>query len=400
LNEYDIIVIGGGIVGISTAWQLKQKYRDARILLIEKENRFARHQTKHNSGVIHAGVYYEPGSLKADFCRRGAVLTTDFCEEHGIAYERCGKMLVATNELEFDRMNGLEARCAKNGIETERISKRELSVREPAITGIGAIFVPATGITNYQVISERMADLYGGLGGDIILGQTVTEIKEGEEKITVQLETDRMTCRYLLACAGLQADRVARMTGIDIDFRIIPFRGEYYQLPPRLKNIVNHLIYPIPDPELPFLGVHLTRMVDGTVTVGPNAVLGYKREGYSSINISFKDIADMFSFPGFWNVVKSNLVSGIGETLDSWYKPGYLKRVRKYCPQIQLSDLKKFPAGIRAQAVMKDGALVHDFLFRETERSLHVCNAPSPAATSAMPIGEHICEKLEEKFQL
>jgi len=400
MNEYDIVVIGGGIVGISTAWQLKKKHPDAKILLIEKEKTIAKHQTQHNSGVIHAGVYYEPGSLKADFCKRGATLTIEFCEEYNIPYERCGKMLVATNQLEYDRMNDLEVRCGKNGIVIQRISKEELTTREPSIIGSGALFVPATGITDYQKISKQMADLFESLGGRIILGEEVKAIRETAKSVTISLVKDKITTRYLLACAGLQADRVAGMIGIDMDFKIIPFRGEYYQLPLEHNRIVNHLIYPVPDPDLPFLGVHLTRMVDGTVTVGPNAVLGYKREGYDAINFSLQDTLDMFAFPGFWKVVKSNLKSGIGETIDSWYKPGYLKRIQKYCPEIQLSDLKPYPAGIRAQAVMKDGSLVHDFLFRETERSLHVCNAPSPAATSAMPIGEYICSAIKNKFHL
>lgn len=398
MNEYDIVVIGGGIVGISTAWQLKRKHRDAKILLIEKEKSIAQHQTQHNSGVIHAGVYYEPGSMKADFCKRGATLTTDFCDEHNIPYERCGKMLVATDQIESDRMKDLEIRCKKNGIVTQRISKQELATREPSITGSSALFVPATGITDYQKISKQMADLFEGLGGEIILEQEVKAISEKNRKVTIHLGKNQVTSSYLLACAGLQADRVANMIGIKTDFKIIPFRGEYYKLPSEHNKIVNHLIYPIPDPELPFLGVHLTRMIDGTVTVGPNAVLGYKREGYDRINFNLKDTFDMIVYPGFWKVIKSNLKSGIGETIDSWYKPGYLKRVQKYCPRIRLSDLTPYPAGIRAQAVMEDGALVHDFLFHETERSLHVCNAPSPAATSAIPIGEYIRITIEKKF--
>ncbi len=400
MNEYDIVIIGGGIVGISTAWQLKRKYGDAKILLIEKENAIAQHQTQHNSGVIHAGVYYKPDSLKSDFCKRGSSLTIDFCDEYNLPYERCGKMLVATNQMESDRMKELEINCEKNGIATQRLSKQELTVQEPSITGSGALFVPATGITDYQKISKQMADLFERLGGELILGKEIKALSEKNQKVTIHLEKRKVTGSFLLACAGLQADRVAKMIGIKTDFKIIPFRGEYYRLSAEHNKIVNHLIYPIPDPELPFLGVHLTKMIDGTVTVGPNAVLGYKREGYGRINFSLKDVSDMFIFPGFWRVVKSNFKSGIAETIDSWYKPGYLKRVQKYCPKIQLSDLTSYPAGIRAQAVMDDGSLVHDFLFHETERSLHVCNAPSPAATSAMPIGEYICTAIEKKFSL
>lgn len=399
MNEYDIVVIGGGIVGISTAWQLKKKHSDAKILLIEKENSIAQHQTGHNSGVIHAGVYYQPGSLKADFCKRGAILTTEFCDEYNIPYERCGKMLVAANQMEYKKMIDLEIRCEENGITTERISEQELSTREPAIMGSGAIFIPATSITDYRKITKRMADLFQDMGGRIIFGKEVEAIAENSRSVSIQLGREKIISSYLLACAGLQADRVAKMIGIDTDFKIIPFRGEYYQLPTKHNKIVNHLIYPIPDPELPFLGVHLTRMIDGTVTVGPNAVLGYKREGYGRVNFSLADTLEMFSFPGFWKVISTNLKSGLGEVVDSWYKPGYLKRIKKYCPEITISDLMPYPAGIRAQAVMRDGSLVHDFLFRETERSLHVCNAPSPAATSAMPIGEYICTTIEKKFK-
>lgn len=400
MKEYDIVVIGGGIVGTSTAWQLKKIHREAKILLIEKEDTIAQHQTGHNSGVIHAGVYYQPGSLKADFCKSGASLTTEFCNEHNIPYERCGKMLVATNQVELERMNDLEIRCEKNGIATERITRQELSIREPSITGRGAIFVPATGITNYQMVAKQMVDLFQDMGGHIILASEVKAIIENSKNVTIKLDRDKITSSYLLACAGLQADRIAKMIGIDTDFKIIPFRGEYYQLPHKHNKIVNHLIYPIPDPDLPFLGIHLTRMIDGTVTVGPNAVLGYKREGYGKVNFNLADTFDMFSFPGFWKLINANLKSGIRETFDSWYKPGYLKRVQKYCHQITISDLTSYPAGIRAQAVMKDGSLVHDFLFRETERSLHVCNAPSPAATSAIPIGKYICMTIKKKFNI
>lgn len=309
-------------------------------------------------------------------------------------------MLVATDDMEAQRMEDLEIRCAKNGIATEKISEQELVRREPNICGVGALFVPSTGITSYLQICDKIADLFLELGGNIIGGQEVKELNEGHQGVLVQLTTEKVESKYLLACAGLQADRVASMIGIKTEFQIVPFRGEYYQLPIQHKNIVNHLIYPVPDPELPFLGVHLTRMIDGTVTVGPNAVLGYKREGYGRINIDARDITAMVTFPGFWKVMRPNLKSGIRETLDSLYKPGYLRRVRKYCRSIELSDLKPYPAGIRAQAVMKDGSLVHDFLFTETERSLHVCNAPSPAATSAMPIGQFICETIKKKFNL
>ena len=395
---YDVIIIGGGIVGVSTALQLKQRHPDAAILLVEKERSLALHQTGRNSGVVHAGVYYQPGSLKAEFCKQGAAFTTEFCLEHGLPYERCGKLLVATDALEYERMHALEERCRKNGIQTQRLSERELKVQEPNVTGVGALYVPAAGITDYRKITAEMARQFLGLDGKIKLGQAVCGICE--EKSGVRILTGQKTLNggWVVTCGGLLADRLVRMMGIAANFQIIPFRGEYYRLSARHSHIVKHLIYPIPDPELPFLGVHLTRMIDGSVTIGPNAVLGWKREGYGRINIAPGEVLEMARFPGFWKLMREHLVSGIGEMRDSLYAQGYLKRVHKYCPAICRSDLAPYPVGIRAQAVTVDGELVHDFLFAESERSLHVCNAPSPAATSATPIGAHICDRLEGKM--
>lgn len=398
---YDYIIIGGGIVGLSTAWQLQQKYPSKSILLIEKEDGYARHQTGHNSGVIHAGVYYAPGSLKAQFCKEGVAATMAFCDKHGIKYEQCGKLLVATNELEFERMKALYERCQQNELDVEWLDADALKKREPNIVGVGALFVPTTGIVSYTQVCNKMAEEFIKLGGTVKLSHTVTSIDESLDKVCVHTKhqggSTSFDGAFLIACAGLAADRVAKMMNIAIDFQIIPYRGEYYQLPAKHNNIVNHLIYPIPDPDLPFLGVHLTRMIDGSVTVGPNAVQGFKREGYGRLNFSLQDTLQMISFSGFWKVTMKHFGSGIKETLDSWFKSGYLKRVQKYCPQITLDDLRPYPAGIRAQAVMADGTLVHDFLFANTKRSLHVCNAPSPAATSAIPIGNYICEKVAEQ---
>lgn len=398
---YDYIIVGGGIVGVSTAWQLQQHNPGKTILLIEKEDDLSRHQTGHNSGVVHAGVYYTPGSLKANFCKAGVERTIAFCHKHHIPVENCGKLLVATNELELERMQALFERCHQNGIDVELLDQNALAEREPNITGLGAIFVKSTSIVDYCQVTEKMAEEFIQLGGEITRRTEVVALEESEEQITVSCESDgqplQLACRFLISCAGLMADRLTKMLGIKTDFQIIPYRGEYYRLAPRHNRIVNHLIYPIPDPELPFLGVHLTRMIDGTVTVGPNAVQGWKREGYGRFNISLKDIMEMVKFSGFWKVTARHLKTGLIETKNSWWKPGYLKLVNKYCPQIQLGDLEPYPAGIRAQAVLKDGTLVHDFLFAESPRSLHVCNAPSPAATSAMPIGEYICHKVAQK---
>ena len=401
MKKQDIILIGGGIVGISTALQLKRRYPEADILLLEKEDAIAQHQTGRNSGVIHAGVYYQPGSLKADFCRRGAAATMEFCGEHGLPFEQCGKLLVATSEMELERMESLEERCAQNSIEIYRLSEDELKKREPAVTGIGALFVPATGISDYSAIASRMVELFISIGGQVKTGRTVTAIKE--ECGEVEIRTDNGSCyhsSYLIACGGLGSDRIAKMTGIEINFQIVPFRGEYFQLPAAHNGIVNHLVYPIPDPDLPFLGVHLTRMIDGSVTIGPNAVVGWKREGYGRFNLDLKDSFDMLTFPGFWRGISPHLKSGFNEFKDSFYKRGYLERVRKYCPGLTVGDLRPYPVGIRAQAVKRDGTMVHDFLFVESDLSFHVCNAPSPAATSAIPIGEYICDQVTKKFKL
>ncbi|WP_421856515.1 L-2-hydroxyglutarate oxidase [Marinomonas sp.] len=397
---YDYIIIGGGIVGVSTAWQLQQRHPEKKVLLLEKESVYSKHQTGHNSGVIHAGVYYAPGSLKAKFCKAGVKATMEFCDKHNVPYEQCGKLLVATTELEVERMKALFERCKENELDVEMLNAEQLKQREPNIVGLGGFFVKDTAIVNYQQVTTKMAEEFVGLGGEALLNHQVVGLRETADKVTVSAQhysaLKTFEGRFLITCSGLMADRTTKMLGIPTDFQIIPFRGEYYQLPEKYNNIVNHLIYPIPDPDLPFLGVHLTRMIDGSVTVGPNAVQGWKREGYGRINISLRDISDMVRFPGFWRVLKNNLKTGIIETKNSLWKPGYLKLVQKYCPQLDVSDLQPYPAGIRAQAVMRDGSLVHDFLFAESPRSLHVCNAPSPAATSAIPIGGYICDKVAE----
>ena len=395
---YDYIIIGGGIIGISTAWQLQQRFPDKKILLLEKESAYSEHQTGHNSGVIHAGVYYAPGSLKAKFCKRGVAATTDFCDQHKIPYQRCGKLLVATNTAEVVRMQALFERCQQNQIAVELLDAQQLKQREPDITGIAAIYVKDTAIVNYRQITTVMAECFSQLGGDARLEHRVVAVTENSQQVEVEVRhgTERLNFsgRFLISCSGLMADRITKMLGIKTDFQIIPFRGEYYRLAAKHNKIVKHLIYPIPDPELPFLGVHLTRMIDGSVTVGPNAVQGWKREGYGRFNFSVTDVWQMLCFSGFWRVLKNNFKTDLIETKNSLYKPGYLKLVQKYCPQLRLADLTPYPAGIRAQAVMSDGSLVHDFLFASSARSLHVCNAPSPAATSAIPIGEYICEKV------
>lgn len=395
---FDYCIIGGGIVGLATALALIKGRPEASIVLIEKEKSLGLHQTGHNSGVIHAGIYYAPGSLKAELCRKGAQATKDFCREHNIPFEVCGKLLVATNPAEDARMQALYKRSIKNNIEVERLGAAELREREPHITGTGALLVRSTGIVNYKAVCDAMGKVFQGAGGVLELGRKVTAIRESGAEVGIKARDKSWTARHLIVCGGLQSDRLARMAGVAISHQIVPFRGEYYQLPASKNGIVKHLIYPIPDPDLPFLGIHLTRMIDGSVTVGPNAVLGYAREGYKKFSFNARDAGEFLRFPGFWRAIGANLKSGLTEMRNSLSKSAYLRQCQKYCPSLKLSDLLPYEAGIRAQAIMKDGTLVHDFLFVETGRMLHVCNAPSPAATSAIPIGAMIAGKIAGKI--
>ncbi|WP_018701156.1 L-2-hydroxyglutarate oxidase [Amorphus coralli] len=391
---YDFLVIGGGIVGLSCAMQLAERHPGAAIAVVEKEAALASHQTGHNSGVIHAGVYYEPGSLKARFCAAGVDATIAFCRRHKLPFEQCGKLLVATNALELERMDGLEARCRQNGLSPIRLSAGELTDREPAITGLGALLVERTGIADYRAIALAMADEIRARGGEIHLETGVLAIHEADDAVTVETSQGPLRTRMLVVCAGLQADRLARMAGIKTDFRIVPFRGEFYKLAPARGRIIDHLIYPIPDPALPFVGVHLTRMIDGSIKIGPNAVLARAREGYGKADISLRDLGDTLRYPGFWKLAGRHWKSGITEMRNSLSRAAYLELARKYCPSLTLDDLLPYEAGIRAQVVMEDGSMQNDFMLRETKRMLHVCCAPSPAATSAIPIGAHVADRV------
>ena len=394
---YDYLLVGGGILGMSTAMQLGAAYPDAKILVVEKEAGPARHQSGHNSGVIHAGVYYKPGSLKANLCLRGNQATKAFCTEHGIPFDTCGKLLVATNPLELQRLEALWERSAANGIERERLSAGELREREPNIIGLGAILVPSTGIVDYARVSAVMADRFTAAGGEIRYRAEVTGIEERRREVVVKTTGGEFTARFLITCSGLMADRMVRLIKRDPGFSICPFRGEYYLLAPEHNGVVRHLIYPIPDPRMPFLGVHLTRMIDGTVTVGPNAVLALKREGYRKTDVSLSDILAILTDVGILRVLGRHLGPGLREMRNSLFKAHYLEEVRKYCPTLRVEDLQTYPAGVRAQAVLRNGQLVDDFLFVNTRRTIHVCNAPSPAATSAIPIGAFIVDKVKEQ---
>ncbi len=398
MQKYDAIVVGAGIVGAATALKLKQEKPTLSVLVVEKEAQPAMHQTGRNSGVIHAGVYYQPGSLKAQYCREGLERTIAYCQQYDLPYLQCGKLLVATNAAEVERMHQLYARCEQNYLQPEMLTAQQLQVREPNVAGKGAFFVKQSGITDYVALTRHMLAQFEQLGGQVCYNTQILGVEEQAGQVTIETSTGSLHAGLLINCAGLQADRLARNQGLATGIAIVPFKGEYYLLPKKYNQIVKHLIYPIPDPELPFLGVHLTRMVDGTVTVGPNAVLAGGREEYSKAGFNLTDIKDMLAFPGFSKVIWNNLGSGIRELKNSWFKAGYLKQVQKYCPQIQLQDLLPYRPGIRAQAVSKTGELVHDFVFIESARSLHIGNAPSPAATSAMPIADAIYEKLAGKL--
>jgi (S)-2-hydroxyglutarate dehydrogenase len=391
---YDYCVIGGGIVGVATAREILKQRPGSTLLLLDKADTLGVHQTGHNSGVIHSGIYYEPGSLKAELSRRGAELTKEFAAEHGIACDVRGKMLVATNAAEHARMNALYERSKVNGLDVEVIDGAELRRREPAITGTGALYVSTTGIIDYRKVTQVLADGVRAAGGEIRAGVEVVGISEHDDRVVVTSSDGSFEASNLVVCAGLQADRMARLAGIAIDFQIIPFRGEYYELPAERSTLVHHLIYPIPDPELPFLGVHLSPTIDGTLTVGPNAVLGMAREKYKKFGFDKTDFWEYARYPGFYSLARANVRTGIAEMRDSLSKRGYLARCRKYCPELTLRDLQPREAGIRAQAVLRDGTMVHDFMIERTPRSVHVLNAPSPAATSALPIAEMIAGKL------
>jgi len=397
-SRYDFMIVGAGIVGLATARELQRRCPRARMLLLEKEPGPARHQTGHNSGVIHAGVYYEPGSLKARFCREGAEDSYAFCRRHAIPARRIGKLLVVSSDKEVPRAEALFQRCQENGLQPEWLDAAQLRTAEPAVRGLGAIRVAESGITSYPAICAVLLEQFREGGGEAAFGAEVVRIEERDASLRIGFsshssveyrETDR-----LVVCGGLMADRLARLQGLDSDFRILPYRGEYYRLRPGLENLVRHMVYPIPDPALPFLGVHLTPMIDEITTVGPNAVQGWKREGYGRLNFSLADTASLLGFAGSWKVAARHWRHGLAELRDAFWKGGYLRRVQRYCPQLATTDLLPYPAGIRAQAVLRDGTLLHDFLLRQTERSLHVCNAPSPAATSAFPIARHLCKRL------
>ncbi len=390
MSHFRYCVIGGGIVGLSTAYHLLEADPDATVLVLEAEGDVASHQTGHNSGVIHSGIYYEPGSLKATLCKAGEKATKEFCTEHGIPFEECGKLIVATTPAELARMADLERRAEINGIECRRVGADELAELEPNVTGLAALHLPRTGIVDYPRIARKLAELVAARGGDVRRGARVVAIAESMQRVSVSTQDITVTCDRLIACAGLQSDRLAQMAGLNVDTQIVPFRGEYFRLPPHRVGFVTRLIYPVPDPELPFLGVHLSPTIHGDITVGPNAVLGLARQRYPKFSVDVADVMRMARFPGTWRVARSNVGVGLREIRNSLFKGSYLRECRRYAPALQKSDLLPVPAGIRAQAVRRDGTLLHDFVIEETNRMVHVLNSPSPAATAALPIGAHL----------
>ncbi|MBP8926383.1 MAG: L-2-hydroxyglutarate oxidase [Pseudomonadales bacterium] len=394
---HDFTVVGGGILGLSTAWQLARRHPSCRIILLEKETALATHQSGRNSGVIHAGVYYAPGSLKARLCREGAAATRQFCAEHRIATEVCGKLIVATDTTQLPRLEALHERASANGIANEWLQAGALLEREPRVRGAGALWVPGTAIVDYRAVCAALAGAIRDSGAEIVTGSEVLGMREQHDQVLVHTTTGEIRTRWLLACAGLQSDRLAMAAGLAVDFRIVPFRGEYFRLAPHLDNLVQHLIYPVPDPALPFLGVHLTRTIEGGITVGPNALASLSREGYGRADFSIRDACTTIGFGGTWRFARRHLRYAARELRNSWWRRGYLREIQRYCPEVQLQDLQPHPVGIRAQALRRDGSTVEDFLFLESPRTLHVCNAPSPAATSALPIGAHLCARLEAK---
>lgn len=392
MERYRYCVVGAGIVGLATAYHLLAEQPGSSVVVLDGEDEVAVHQTGHNSGVIHSGIYYEPGSLKATLCKAGERATKEFCADHGIAYDECGKLIVATDDTEVARLANLRSRAEVNGISHREIDGRELAELEPEVTGLRALHLPATGVVDYRLVSRTLADLIVAAGGEVRTGARVVGIVEGASGVTVSTEVASLRCDQLVVCAGLQADRLAALAGVPTDVQIVPFRGEYYQLPTSRAGFVRRLIYPVPDPELPFLGVHLSPTIDGDITVGPSAVLGLAREGYPKFSVDARDVARMAAFPGLWRVARANVRTGLREIRNSLSKNSYLRECRKYTPALTAADLLPREAGIRAQAVRRDGTLVHDFVIERTERMVHVLNAPSPAATAALPIGRRIAD--------
>jgi len=394
--KYDVIIIGAGLVGLSTAYQLKSKNPNSKILILEKESDVAKHQSGNNSGVIHSGIYYKPGSLKAKNCIEGYKSIIDFAEKHNISYDLCGKIIVAKNEKELPLLDTIYTRGIENGLQNlNYLSREEFREIEPHCEGVKAIKVPQTGIIDYPAVAQTIKKLYQELGGDIIHKQEVKSINQTNNETVVKTQDNEFYTKKVITCAGLYSDKVSRMTNPENDLQIIPFRGEYYKLKDDKKHLVKHLIYPVPDPNFPFLGVHFTRMIDGNIEAGPNAVLAFKKEGYKFSDFNFSETMETFTWPGFWKIVAKYGATGMDEIYRSLSKSAFTKALQELIPEIQEQDLVTGGAGVRAQACNRNGILLDDFDIVKNGNIIHVRNAPSPAATSCLSIGKQISELID-----
>ncbi len=400
-DKFDLTIIGGGIVGLASALEVVQRYPQLKLLVLEKEDRLAAHQTGHNSGVIHSGIYYKPGSLKAQTCVSGARELVAFCEQHDILYERCGKVVVATAAEELPRLEELFRRGTANGVAgVEMIGPERLREIEPHATGIKALYVPTTGIIDFPRVAHTYARLVREKGGEIKTGHRVQKIAQADGGLVLETSQGAVQSKFLINCGGLFSDRLARMAGANPDLQIVPFRGEYYTIAPQRRGLVKNLIYPVPDPALPFLGVHFTRTIAGLVEAGPNAVLAFAREGYRTTDFDLLDLRETLTFPGFWAMSRKYWQTGIGEMYRSLSKRAFLKALQRLLPDLTIADLQPGGSGVRAQAIATSGALVDDFIIAITGNALHVLNAPSPGATASLAIGRLIVEKAAQAFAL
>lgn len=393
---YDCAIIGGGIVGLATGLMATRRWPNAKILILEKESELARHQTGRNSGVIHSGIYYKPGSFKARFARDGSRSMVEFCREHGIKHDVCGKVIVATDQRELPLLEKLFQRGLENQLPVSKISAEQVTEIEPHVRCLAGLKVPTTGIVDYKQVCARYAELVRQRDGTVMTGAPVIAIRELNGIHHIVTPRGEFEARYLVNCGGLHSDRLARLAGLNPPVRIVPFRGEYYELVPGKRHLVNTLIYPVPNPDFPFLGVHFTKMIDGSVHAGPNAVLAFKREGYYKSSFSPRDFAETMTFPGFWKLAWENLGEGMMEMRRSFSKGAFVKSLQRLIPEIQPADVVPTHAGVRAQALTPSGALVDDFLFVHGRNSCHVCNAPSPAATASLEIGKAVVEQIPD----